>query len=174
LGRARALRLLSELEAGLHPVLRYQDWIDGRDVIQVRLSAVSFLDSATPFRQCLKTLLPFDFDDIRLTRVHFDTDKHKLNAAGRRALDRIVLYLKAGGVIQQVLVRGHTDWVGRRRYNNALSKRRAASVRAYLTEKEVPDALIQNSHFGESRPLASNKTTTGRAANRRVTLELTQ
>jgi outer membrane protein OmpA-like peptidoglycan-associated protein/polyisoprenoid-binding protein YceI len=66
------------------------------------------------------------------------------------------------------LVEGHTDSVGGKRSNQALSEQRAKSVVDYLVAKGVAAARIQSVGYGETHPVASNATEAGRAKNRRI------
>ena len=66
-----------------------------------------------------------------------------------------------------VQITGHTDSVGTKEYNSGLSTRRANAVRDYLVRKGVnPDSIVTLG-FGETQPVASNKTPQGRLLNRR-------
>ena len=72
-----------------------------------------------------------------------------------------------------VAVEGHTDNVGGERYNVGLSQSRAQSVAGYLQSRGVAPTRLQVYGYGESRPVASNSSESGRQANRRVTIQLT-
>jgi len=104
--------------------------------------------------------LNFAFDSSALT----DSDKAQLDAA--------VAELKrlnwTSGVIE-----GHTDSIGSDAYNQKLSERRAETVRAYLAAQGIADSRMVPTGFGESQPVADNKTAEGRAENRRVVLRRT-
>ena len=67
-----------------------------------------------------------------------------------------------------VEVAGHTDNVGSDAYNQTLSVQRATSVANYLMGKGLNQQRFIVTGAGESRPVASNDTEAGRAANRRV------
>ena len=69
-------------------------------------------------------------------------------------------------------IEGHTDNTGRATFNQRLSERRAATVANFLVQRHISPALITTRGFGESRPVASNKTAEGRQNNRRVELIL--
>ena len=71
-----------------------------------------------------------------------------------------------------VEVAGHTDSVGTDSYNQALSERRANSVAGYLGSKGVMQQRMIVVGAGETRPVASNDTDSGRAQNRRVEITL--
>jgi outer membrane protein OmpA-like peptidoglycan-associated protein len=65
-------------------------------------------------------------------------------------------------------IEGHTDNQGTDAINNDLSNRRANAVRDYLVVRGVAAAAITTQGVGSTRPVADNKTTEGRAMNRRV------
>ena len=70
--------------------------------------------------------------------------------------------------VKKVEVQGHTDSQGRDAFNLKLSQKRAESVRAYLIERGVPALSLEAKGYGETMPIASNRTRSGRAKNRRV------
>lgn len=72
-----------------------------------------------------------------------------------------------------VEVRGHTDNVGNPASNLTLSGDRAAAVRDYLMTKGVDGKRLTSHGFGDTLPVASNKTTAGKAKNRRVEFVVT-
>lgn len=63
---------------------------------------------------------------------------------------------------------GHTDSTGSTNYNQQLSERRAISVAQYLESRRVNGMRLATAGKGETQPVASNATESGRAANRRV------
>jgi outer membrane protein OmpA-like peptidoglycan-associated protein len=66
-------------------------------------------------------------------------------------------------------VQGHTDSYGSDEQNLQLSNQRAEAVKQYLLANSNLDASrVEAFGYGESKPIASNETTEGRAANRRV------
>ena len=67
---------------------------------------------------------------------------------------------------------GHTDNTGSDALNLSLSKDRAESIKAYLVEKGANASRIEATGYGESQPIATNKTAAGRQANRRVEFTL--
>ncbi len=68
-----------------------------------------------------------------------------------------------------VIIEGHTDSLGSDKVNKRLSKERADSVRHYLIANSlVTDEQIVAVGYGEAKPVASNKTSEGRASNRRI------
>ena len=72
----------------------------------------------------------------------------------------------------RINIYGHTDSVGKQSYNQKLSTIRARRVASYLATQGIVSERLAVAGFGETKPLASNKTKTGRAKNRRVEIEI--
>lgn len=104
-----------------------------------------------------------------LEGVNFDHDKATLRADAYPILDQAVEGLKEWGNVK-VEVDGYTDSKGKDKYNQKLSQRRAEAVRNYLISKGVAADRLTAKGFGETKPVASNKTAEGRFKNRRVEL----
>ena len=68
----------------------------------------------------------------------------------------------------KVRIEGHTDSVGNEKYNKELSDRRAHAVRRYLMDKGIDGSRMEALGLGEEQPIDDNRTSDGRAANRRV------
>lgn len=108
---------------------------------------------------------------IRLN-VEFEFDKAIVRAIYGDELEAIANAMKEHDDILLVL-EGHTDSRGSDAYNQDLSDRRAAAVKAKLVEDYgIPLGRISTVGYGESRPIASNDTDEGRARNRRVIGEM--
>jgi OOP family OmpA-OmpF porin len=105
----------------------------------------------------------------RLTlHVNFDFDKSAIREPDIAELQEAVDFLKKYPGYQ-VSIEGHTDSIGTDKYNQALSERRAAAVKAHLLQQGVVDSQrIKSVGYGESRPIVDNKTTEGGFENRRV------
>jgi OOP family OmpA-OmpF porin len=73
-----------------------------------------------------------------------------------------------------VVIEGHTCDMGPDAYNQKLSERRAAAVRDYLVQNGVNAANLSTVGYGESQPMADNKTRSGRELNRRVEFKVIQ
>ena len=70
--------------------------------------------------------------------------------------------------VKKVRVEGHTDAQGDDAYNLDLSQRRAARVMRYLEESGISSDRMTSEGFGETKPIATNRTNNGRGKNRRV------
>ena len=101
----------------------------------------------------------------------FDFDKATLKPAGKAKLDDLVDKVK-GINLEVIIAVGHTDNVGTDVYNQKLSVKRAESVKAYLVSKGIEKNRIYTEGKGEKQPVADNKTSEGRAKNRRVEIEV--
>ena len=100
-------------------------------------------------------------------RILFETDSDRLTPAGRRAVAEVARILNTCPRTR-VLIAGHTDSVGSATYNQALSERRAAAVARELVKNGVAVDRLEVVGFGESRPVATNRTKAGRTRNRRI------
>ena len=100
-------------------------------------------------------------------QVNFDTNSANIKADSYGELDRFVEFLKAVPSAHGEL-EGHTDSVGSDAYNLRLSQQRAESVKAYAVNKGINAGRLNAKGYGETQPVADNKTADGRAQNRRV------
>lgn len=111
---------------------------------------------------------------LSLTGVNFAFDKAALTAEAQDILQEAVTLLKETDSVVEVRVEGHTDSVGTDSYNMDLSQRRAESVVDYLVSQGVDGANLIAVGLGETTPVATNETSEGRAANRRVDFVVNQ
>lgn len=104
-------------------------------------------------------------------RVRFGLDKYELSKDSQQALDDFAGKVK--GINEQyfIEIQGHTDDTGGARYNDELGQRRADAVRRYLSRQhQLPLNRMSTISYGDTLPVASNKTRAGREQNRRVVL----
>ena len=100
--------------------------------------------------------------------VMFEFNSASLNPSASNALVRVLNKLDEFDSIDSIEVIGHTDSTGPDQYNQALSVRRATSVRDYLAAHGVKASLLTVNGKGEMSPVADNTSREGRAKNRRV------
>ncbi|SAK68095.1 OmpA family protein [Caballeronia catudaia] len=102
----------------------------------------------------------------------FDSGKAKLKPGSTRALVEAVEMIKAHPG-KRILIAGHTDDSGDARSNLTLSNARAAALRDWLIEATgIPATQFAVQGYGDTRPIAGNDTSEGRARNRRVEITL--
>ena len=99
--------------------------------------------------------------------VLFATGKAQILPGAQAQLNQVADALKTQAE-QHFTIEGHTDNQGTDAVNSELSARRANAVRDYLVVRGVSPNSISVSGLGSTRPVADNKTTEGRAMNRRV------
>ncbi|KAA3602116.1 MAG: hypothetical protein DWQ06_07245 [Calditrichaeota bacterium] len=104
-----------------------------------------------------------------LEDIYFDNDKFVLKGEALVKLNKLVKTLKDFTDID-VEIGGNTDSVGSSEYNQALSERRANSVKEFLIRNGISAIRIETKGYGEENPIAPNNTPEGRAKNRRVTV----
>lgn len=103
--------------------------------------------------------------------VIFDTGKSNLLQGAKTELDKIISIMKEYPETHWRIA-GYTDNRGTYKKNKQLSLERAYSVADYLVQNGIDEARLESVGFGPDRPIADNSTATGRAMNRRVTIEL--
>ena len=107
-----------------------------------------------------------------LKGVNFKTNSAELTGASTTALDEVAATLAEWPEVS-IEIGGHTDSQGSDGFNQKLSERRANSVMNYLASKDIDSRRMTKKGYGESQPIADNKTADGRGKNRRVELKKT-
>ena len=100
--------------------------------------------------------------------VTFPRNSSSLTSEAKNTLDRIASDLSGQRTGYMVELQGYTDATGSEQYNIGLSQRRAEAVERYLVSKDLPLFRIAIVGLGKEKPVADNKTSNGRAQNRRV------
>lgn len=172
LKQAQAWTLWTELEMGHLPTFTTDGFLHGLDTVVVGLSAVRFREAADKFRQCLAQLLPYTFADIAKSTVYFEFDRVEFTPATKARLQQIRDYLAADKDIDLMMIEGHTDNKGARYFNQVLGQKRAEAVREFLLKSGVDANRVKVVTHGERKPVADNKTESGREKNRRVVIEI--
>lgn len=105
-------------------------------------------------------------------RVLFAVDQSDLSPEAAGSIDKLAATLIGVG-ISGAGVEGHTDSSGSQDYNQQLSERRAAAVKAQFVKAGLAEAQVRAVGRGETQPIASNDTPEGRTQNRRVVIIVT-
>ena len=104
-------------------------------------------------------------------RVKFKVGKYDLDKKAQSALDEFAGKVKALTEQYYIEIQGHTDDTGGKKGNDELGQRRADEVRRYLSRSaSLPLNRMSTISYGDTLPVAPNKTKKGRAENRRVVL----
>ncbi|MBN2322165.1 MAG: OmpA family protein [Spirochaetes bacterium] len=112
-----------------------------------------------------KVVLEFDSDSASVRTGYYNMYKEQLTKIREKNPSLEVL---------RVEVYGHSDSTGTERYNMELSERRARSVSRFITTRfGVDQKLVETRAYGEMKPVASNRSSSGRQKNRRVEVYLT-
>ena len=110
-----------------------------------------------------------EFGRVRIYGINFDVDSAVIRDESKPTLDKIVAMLKSEPAMQ-LIIEGHTDSDGSTEHNQVLSQQRAESVKSYLVAAGISSSRLSVEGYGESKPVVSNATATGKAQNRRVEL----
>ena len=104
----------------------------------------------------------------------FDTGKatFKAGAGSEETLQQLIDYLKKNTRVTKLRIEGHTDDVGEDAANMTLSGQRALTIKNFLISKEIKAERLLAVGFGETNPIADNKTDEGRAKNRRTEFKI--
>lgn len=110
--------------------------------------------------------------ELNFGGVNFEPRSFDLTEKSQKLLDEVVVTINASPELQIIEVQAHTDYKGSGEANLKLSEKRAESVKAYLVSQGVVEKRLVAKGYGESQPIADNKTEEGRAKNRRVELKV--
>ncbi len=108
---------------------------------------------------------------IVLKNVFFDINKFDLKPESEAELDKLVQLLNDNPTVK-IQIGGHTDNTGKPADNLTLSNNRAKSVVTYLVSKGIVATRLSSKGFGETQPVAENKTEDGKAMNRRTEMKV--
>jgi len=106
-----------------------------------------------------------------LEGVNFASGKVKFAPGSEAKLDELYESLKAYPDLK-IEIQGYTDSRGSESANKALSWKRAGAVMDYLIKKGILPYRLKAIGYGEANPIASNKTRSGRAQNRRIEIQV--
>jgi outer membrane protein OmpA-like peptidoglycan-associated protein len=130
--------------------------------------------SSDPKKNGCPGLVSIEAGQIRISQqLFFATGNDVILRKSFSVLAAVGDVLRSTPGIRKVSIGGHTDTRGSADKNLALSQKRAESVRAWLVNAGIDVGRLEAKGFGGTEPIASNKTTKGRAANRRVEFVIT-
>ena len=139
---------------------------------RARMAALRDSLARVALRDSLRAMTAAKNTRVTLRGVNFEINKAVLLSESRDILGDVAQSLVANTDVT-VEVAGHTDNTGPRALNDSLSLARAEAVKAFLIEHGVEAARMTVKGYAWDQPVASNKTASGRAQNRRVELRRT-
>jgi len=108
---------------------------------------------------------------VVLEGVQFELNSSELTPDSNETLDKVASKMNEYPKLR-IEIQAYTDSMGEAAYNQALSEKRATSVREYLVAGGIASNRMEAKGYGESNPISDNGTREGRAKNRRVELEI--
>ena len=108
---------------------------------------------------------------VTLPAIYFASDSAEITRESDKRLERCWSAIQTSPY-KKIVIEGHTDSTHTQEYNLELSRRRALAVAEWLIEQGLDANQVETRAYGESRPVADNKTEAGRALNRRVDILL--
>lgn len=176
LDQALSKQVLQVLKAGRTTTFEFgkaHAFSDPED--RVMISTAGFQKAYDEFSGCLAELLPVSLKDLQQSHVFFEEDSYEVSREGQAWLEYIVAYVKAKtDPVAMVQLEGFSDNSGTYAENRLISLKRVWAVKDYLVYHGVPSQMIRIRGMASRDPIGDNATATGRAKNRRVTIELAQ
>lgn len=149
-------------EAGAIADVEAQFAAMGNESLKGDFNVRSLFDS----RQCVT-----EFEQmLGNSSVRFQSGSATIDSGNDELLDRLTELARS--CPGKLIIEGHTDSHGAAENNQALSLARAAAVRDALVARGIERDRIAASGYGESRPIADNSTSAGRAKNRRIVINV--
>ncbi|MGY3051978.1 outer membrane protein OmpA-like peptidoglycan-associated protein/tetratricopeptide (TPR) repeat protein [Pedobacter sp. UYEF25] len=111
--------------------------------------------------------------NVTLKNIFFDTNKFDLLPTSIRELQKLTDFLNNNPTVA-IEIQGYTDTNGDDKLNQILSQNRAMAVYNYLIKQNIVSKRLTAKGFGESKPVADNKTENGRQKNRRTSFLITK
>jgi len=103
--------------------------------------------------------------------IQFKTESANLEPSSLTVLENVLTMMRENPKIS-IEIAGHTDSTGSSEFNLKLSKLRAESVRDWLIRNGISSERLSTKGYGETKPVADNKTEEGRAKNRRTEIRI--
>ena len=137
-------------------------------------SAAAAMDKAQSAERAAKGKLLYTVT-LSNDQVTFPLNRAQISDEAKKMVDEAIgpIVAQNKGVFFEI--EGHTDGAGEVAYNQSLGEERAMAVRAYLHDQHnIALSRIEIISYGETKPVADNKTREGRAQNRRVVIKVVE
>lgn len=168
----QAGRLLTGLLEGRGPMLRHRT--QQGEALEVRIMPAHFADAYQRYLDCTAGLMPYNFEQIKQTRIAFPDENMILTASAQGRLQLIADFLKEDPTVNRIELDGHSDSWGNLLSNREVSRRRALTVKQFFLDQGIPEEQIIVRFHGERYPLKPNNSVANRALNRRVNVVLSR
>lgn len=109
--------------------------------------------------------------EVAMRAVQFDLGRSTLKTESFRILNQVADILRRYPDYN-LIISGHTDNTGSASINQRLSEKRAKTCYEYLISRNISSSRLGYAGYGETRPIADNKTKEGQELNRRVEFDL--
>lgn len=106
------------------------------------------------------------------TPIRFNTNSDVMHEDSAKEVSKVANVLSTKYMDADITVNGYTDDTGEAAYNQLLSEKRANAVAEAMVKEGVNPNKIGAKGYGEAHPIESNASAAGRAANRRVEIEI--
>ncbi|MCK4865134.1 MAG: OmpA family protein [Gammaproteobacteria bacterium] len=167
-----AYRMALELREGMEAVWTHADFADGKDIVTAKVLPLRFEPAWRDFEECGQNLIDYSYEDVRSSTFYFTKKSMRLSASEKASLNKLAEYVSLDTDYQHIRINSHTDSRGVRRLNLSISKQRANMVKYYLINKGVDAKRFVIVARGEKKPKYNNRTSSGRAKNRRIEVKL--
>lgn len=141
---------------------------NGSDTVFVNRVDTVFVEKESVSNEQFKEVMT-----LAAQSLEFEYDKAIITEHSHASLLALVNLMTIRKDIK-ISLEGHTDSQGTEQYNMRLSKDRVEAVKAFLVSNGIDAARVDAKYYGESKPIADNRTEEGRRQNRRVVMEVVE
>lgn len=129
-------------------------------------------DKKMSYMQLMESVNSNDLIEERLKQVYFDFDSSNLANSEVLKVISIAKSLKELSPEAKIMITGHTDQIGSKKYNKQLGFERAQTVRGILIKEGVKPEILEIKSFGENNPKVKTSDLAEMDVNRRVSFKI--
>ena len=141
---------------------------DAQDYSSIEIPKIGANQSYSEMTITIQMSLPKFFT---LDNLHFSSGQATILKSSYKELAELVEYLTLKPNLR-IEISGHTDSDGEENNNLELSVKRALAIKNYLIKKGIKPSRLFHKGYGETRPVADNSTSAGKAKNRRTEIKI--
>ena len=139
---------------------------------RVIINPYYFNDQYAFFNECIRQQFPYDEKGMSESQIYFDSDSYRITPLAEQWLETLLEYISLQTEFENIELRGFSDSSGSQPYNYKLSDLRVEKVKEFFMMAGIKESRIEVRAYGERGPTASNKSSDGRALNRRVEIKI--